>query len=88
MVWLEGGKELWDSELSEDPVGDSDVTAIMYESIAEDRPAVWSLMKPVAKEGLVVQEHDYRIFEGNTQSMLFPKSEDTPPPPFYALETP
>ena len=39
--WFGGksGKELSDTDLSEDAVGDNDVTAMMYESIAEGCPA-------------------------------------------------
>ena len=83
-----GGKELRDTELSEDSVGDVDVKAMMYESIAEGCPAVLLLTKPVPKDGVVVQEHDCRVGEGDTQSMSFAKAEDNPPPPFYALDTP
>ena len=83
-----GGKELRNTELSEDSVGDVDVIAMMCELIAEGRPAVWLLTKPVAKEGVTVQEHDCRVGEGDTQSMSSAKAEDNPPPPFYALDTP
>ena len=80
-----GGKELRDTELSEDLVGDDDVTALIYESIVKGRPAVWVLTKPVAKKRVVVQEHDCRVSEGGTQSMLFARAEDNTQPPFYAL---
>ena len=35
-----GGKELCDTELFEEAVGNNDITAIMYESIVEGRTAV------------------------------------------------
>ena len=40
------------------------------------------------KEGLVVQEHNFKIREVDTQSMSFAKAQDNPPLPLYALETP
>ena len=88
--WFDGmaGKGLRYTELSEYSVGDVGVIAMMYESIAEGHPAVWLLTKPVANEGVVVYEHECRVGEGDTQSMVFAKSEDNPPSPFYALDTP
>ena len=43
-----GGKELRDTELSDDLVGDDDVVAMICESIDEGRTLVWSLTKPIA----------------------------------------
>ena len=82
--WFVGksGNQLWDSELSGDLVGDSDVPAIMYASIVGGRHIVQSLTKPVAKEGVFVQKHDCRVREGGTRSMLFAKAEDNSPSPF------
>ena len=81
-----GGKELRDSELSEDSVGDDDVAATMYESISEGSASVWTLTKPGANGGGIVKEHDCRVRDGDTQSMSFAAAEKNPPPPFYSLD--
>ena len=43
-----GGKKIRDSELSEDLAGDDDVTALLYETIAEGLCSVWFLTMPPA----------------------------------------
>ena len=43
-----GGKEVRDTELSDDLVDDNDVVAMIYESIAEGSTSVWSLTNPIA----------------------------------------
>ena len=83
-----GGKELRDTELSDDSVGDDDVVAMIYESIAKMSKSVWSLTKPISDEGVLVKEHNYRFCVGNTQSMSFSAAEDIPTPPFYFLNSP
>ena len=64
-----GGKELRDTEFSDDSVGDDDVVAMIYESIAEGSTLVSSLTNPIANEGLLVKEHESRFCTGDTQSM-------------------
>ena len=83
-----GGKELRDNELSDDSVGDDDVVAMIYESIAEGSTLVLSLMKPIANEGVLVKEHDCRVCVGDSQSMSFEAAEDNTSPPFYFLNSP
>ena len=48
--------------MSEDFVWDNGVTDMIYESITEGRPAVWSIPKPVAKNIVSVQDHDCRVY--------------------------
>ena len=43
---------------------------MMYGLIVEGRPAVWLLVKSAAKEGVVVQEHNYRVREGDTENVV------------------
>ena len=83
-----GGKLLRDTQLSDDSVGDDEVPAMMYESIAEGVCSVWSLTLPLPKEGVVVKAHDCRVRAGDTQSMSFGGAEENAPPPFYALNAP
>ena len=83
-----GGLSLRDSELSDDSVGDDDIIAMMYESVVEGNVAVWSLTKPLPKEGVLVEEHNCRVCAGGTQTMSFAAEEKCPPPPFYSLYAP
>ena len=50
-----GGKELRDTELSDDMVGDDDVVSMIYESIAKGSTSVWSMTKPIANGGVLVR---------------------------------
>ena len=82
-----GGKELRDTELSDDSIGDDDVVAMICESIAEGSTSVWSLTKPIVNEVVLVKENECRVCAGGTQSMSFAAAEDIPLPPFYFLNS-
>ena len=79
---------LRDSELSDESVGDDDVIAKMYKSVVEGSLSVWSLTKPLAKEKVLVKDHDCRVRAGDTQTISFSAEEEHPPPPFYSLYAP
>ena len=84
-----GGKQLRDSELTDDCVGDESVEAFLYYVDSEDGP-YWSREVPEAVEyDLRVTRYDCRVYAGDIQHFSFIEKEGSDPcPPFYDLTAP
>ena len=82
-----GGKQLRDTELTEDNVGNGE--AFLYKTENKRGKVKWFKNKPTrVKKNETLTKVDCRVYAGDMQNMSFGEKASHPPPPFNYVDAP